>query len=136
MEEAIPDGSWGLFRLFGDGAVPSATALDGKRVIVQLREEADPETGGQYTLKRWRVTKRNPRRRRRGDRTLARKPRLRAEAVRREGRGHSGAGGVPRSGGMIARCMPDRAQARLRIEGARSPRRFRVHEGCLFRKPG
>ena len=57
MEDAIPDGSWGLFRLFTAGAVPAGTALDGKRVIVQLRGEADPETGGQYTLKRWRVTK-------------------------------------------------------------------------------
>jgi type III restriction enzyme len=58
MEDAIPDGSWGLFRLFTAGAVPVATALDGKRVIVQLRGVADPETGGQYTLKRWRVTQR------------------------------------------------------------------------------
>jgi hypothetical protein len=57
MEDAIPDGSWGLFRLFTAGAFPSPTALDGKRVIVQLRDEADPETGGRYTLKRWRVTK-------------------------------------------------------------------------------
>ncbi|MGH7270037.1 MAG: hypothetical protein ACREJ3_06360, partial [Polyangiaceae bacterium] len=32
------------------------TAIDGRRVIVQLRED-DPDTGGQYTLKRWRVTK-------------------------------------------------------------------------------
>jgi hypothetical protein len=53
----IPDGSWGLFRLFIGGAAPAPGALDGKRVIVQLRAEADPETGGQYTLKRWRVTK-------------------------------------------------------------------------------
>jgi type III restriction enzyme len=57
MEDAIPDGSWGLFRLFTTGAVPAATALDGKRVVVQLRDQADPETGGKYTLKRWRVTK-------------------------------------------------------------------------------
>jgi hypothetical protein len=57
MEDGIPDGSWGLFRLFTAGAVPAPGALDGKRVIVQLRAEADPETGGQYTLKRWRVTK-------------------------------------------------------------------------------
>lgn len=27
------------------------------RVVVQLRDEMDPETGGQYTLKRWRVTR-------------------------------------------------------------------------------
>lgn len=57
MEDAIPDGSWALFRLFSAGSVPAPTALDGKRVIVQLRDQADPETGGQYTLKRWRVTK-------------------------------------------------------------------------------
>jgi hypothetical protein len=57
MEDAIPDGSWGLFRLFAAGVAPPSTALDGKRVIVQLRAQADPETGGQYTLKRWRVTK-------------------------------------------------------------------------------
>jgi hypothetical protein len=57
MEDAIPDGSWALFRLFTGGTVPVPTALDGKRLIVQLREEADPETGGQYTLKRWKVTK-------------------------------------------------------------------------------
>jgi hypothetical protein len=54
-EDGIPDGSWGLFRLFTAGAVLAATALDGKRVIVQLRDQADPETGGRYTLKRWRV---------------------------------------------------------------------------------
>ncbi len=57
MEDGIPDGAWGLFRLFAPGAVPGPKALDGKRLIVQLREQADPETGGQYTLKRWRVTK-------------------------------------------------------------------------------
>lgn len=59
MEDAIPDGSWALFRVFGQGSTPSPTSLDGKRVIVQLREDADPETGGQYTLKRWKVTKRS-----------------------------------------------------------------------------
>ncbi|MDA4131822.1 MAG: S24 family peptidase, partial [Thaumarchaeota archaeon] len=57
MEDAIPDGSWALFRLFTAGCIPVTTALDGKRLIVQLREQADPETGGQYTLKRWKVTK-------------------------------------------------------------------------------
>jgi hypothetical protein len=57
MEEAIPDVSWGLFRMYPAGAAPAPTALDGKRVIIQLREATDPETGGQYTLKRWRVTK-------------------------------------------------------------------------------
>lgn len=57
MEDGIPDGSWGLFRLFAGGSVPAATALDGKRIVVQLRDVDDPETGGRYTLKRWRVTK-------------------------------------------------------------------------------
>ncbi len=55
METAIPDGSWALFRLFPHGVPPAATALDGRRVVVQLRDAADPETGGSYTLKRWRV---------------------------------------------------------------------------------
>jgi SOS-response transcriptional repressor LexA len=55
MEQAIPSGSWAVFRLFSEA--PSPTAIDGKRVIVQLRE-TDPDTGGQYTLKRWHVTRR------------------------------------------------------------------------------
>ena len=54
MEAAIPNGSWALFRLFA--VPPPPTALDGKRVVVQLRE-TDPDTGGQYTLKRWHVTR-------------------------------------------------------------------------------
>lgn len=58
MEDGIPDGSWGLFRMWPVGSAPSATALDGRRVVVQLRDETDPDTGGQYTLKRWKVTKR------------------------------------------------------------------------------
>ena len=57
MEPAIPDGCWALFRLFPDGVPPAATALDGMRVVVQLRETGDPEHGGRYTLKRWRVGK-------------------------------------------------------------------------------
>ncbi|HEX3694029.1 MAG TPA: S24 family peptidase [Polyangia bacterium] len=60
METAIPDGSWALFRLFPDGAPPAATALDGRRVVVQLRDATDPETGGRYTVKRWRVTATGP----------------------------------------------------------------------------
>ena len=55
METAIPDGCWALFRLFPGGASPAPTALDGKRVVVQLRNDTDPETGGSYTLKRWHV---------------------------------------------------------------------------------
>jgi len=57
MEPAIPDGCWALFRMFPGGAAPAATALDGRRVVVQLREAADPEHGGSYTLKRWHVVK-------------------------------------------------------------------------------
>ncbi len=60
METAIPDGSWALFRLFPEGVPPAATALDGRRVVVQLRDATDPETGGSYTLKRWRVTATSP----------------------------------------------------------------------------
>jgi hypothetical protein len=57
MEDGIPDGCWGLFRMWPAGSAPAATALDGHRVVVQLRDETDPETGGRYTLKRWKVTK-------------------------------------------------------------------------------
>jgi hypothetical protein len=57
METEIPDGSWGLFRAFAAGDAPAPTALDGRRVVVQLRNETDPETGGRYTLKRWKVTR-------------------------------------------------------------------------------
>jgi len=56
MEPSIPDGSWCLFRAFAAGEAPSATSLDGRRVVVQLRDDTDPDLGGQYTLKRWRVT--------------------------------------------------------------------------------
>jgi type III restriction enzyme len=59
MEEGIPQGSWALFRQYPNGFTPAATALDGKRLVVQLRDEADPDTGGKYTLKRWWVTKRD-----------------------------------------------------------------------------
>jgi SOS-response transcriptional repressor LexA len=59
MEDGIPDGSWGLFRMWPAGSAPSATALDGRRVVVQLRDATDPDTGGMYTLKRWKVTKRS-----------------------------------------------------------------------------
>jgi hypothetical protein len=55
MEPGIPDGAWGLFRSFPTEQ-PSATALDERRVVVQLPSKFDPETGA-YTLKRWKVTK-------------------------------------------------------------------------------
>ncbi|WP_437730162.1 hypothetical protein [Sorangium sp. So ce1335] len=56
MEPGVPDGSWAIFRMFPAGTAPAPTALDGRRVIVQLRDE-DPDTGGRYTFKRWRVTR-------------------------------------------------------------------------------
>lgn len=55
MEPGIPDGSFALFRIFAIGNTPSPRAIDGRRVLVQLRDQADPDTGGKYTLKRWRV---------------------------------------------------------------------------------
>lgn len=55
METAIPDGSWALFRLFPDGVPPAAIGLDGRRVVVQLRDATDAGTGGSYTIKPWRV---------------------------------------------------------------------------------
>lgn len=57
MEPGVPDGSLAIFRTFPGGAAPAPTALDGRRVIVQLRDDEDPDTGGRYTFKRWRVTK-------------------------------------------------------------------------------
>jgi hypothetical protein len=56
MERAIPNGSYALFRSFPVGDEPLATRLDGKRVVVQLEDNSDPETG-RYTLKRWKVTR-------------------------------------------------------------------------------
>lgn len=57
MEPHVPDGCWAMFRMFPAGSAPSAQALDGKRVVVQLRDQEDPDTGGRYTIKRWRVKK-------------------------------------------------------------------------------
>jgi hypothetical protein len=56
MEDGVPDGSMVLFRFLVPGGA-SAVALDGKRILVQVRDGTDPEGGGQYTLKRWKVTK-------------------------------------------------------------------------------
>lgn len=58
MEPGIPDGSWCLFRAFSTGA-PPPMALDGRRVVAELRDSSDPDTGGAYTLKRWRVAGRS-----------------------------------------------------------------------------
>ena len=55
MRPGILDDSWGLFRSFSGGGLPSATTLDERRVVVHLPTTMDPETGA-YTFKRWRVT--------------------------------------------------------------------------------
>jgi hypothetical protein len=60
MEPGAPDGSWAVFRMFPAGSAPSVVALDGRRVVVHLRDDEDRDTGGRYTLKRWRVAKRGP----------------------------------------------------------------------------
>jgi uncharacterized protein len=51
MNRRIPHGSWNLFR-----AAPAGTR-EGKVVVVQHRDIADPDTGGRYTLKRYRSEK-------------------------------------------------------------------------------
>ncbi len=47
MEPTIPDGSYCLF------AAPVQGTRQGKNVLVQLRDAADPETGERYTVKRY-----------------------------------------------------------------------------------
>ena len=47
MEPAIPDGAYVLFRS------PVEGSRQGKTVLVQLRDAADPETGQRYTVKRF-----------------------------------------------------------------------------------
>lgn len=51
MEPAIPDGSYCLF------SAPVAGTRQGKTVLVQLRDAADPETGERYTVKRYQSEK-------------------------------------------------------------------------------
>jgi DUF2075 family protein len=51
MNRRIPNGSWNLFR-----AAP-AGSREGKVVVVQHRGIADPDTGGRYTIKRYRSEK-------------------------------------------------------------------------------
>jgi len=51
MEPTIPDGSYCIFRRYEGGT------RDGKVVLAQYRDIADPETGGSYTVKRYRSTK-------------------------------------------------------------------------------
>ena len=47
MEPLIPDGSYCLF------SAPVTGTRQGKIILVQLRDEVDPETGERYTLKRY-----------------------------------------------------------------------------------
>jgi SOS-response transcriptional repressor LexA len=51
MEPAIPDGSYCLFAWPADGS------RQGKTVLVELRDAADPETGQRYTIKRYESAK-------------------------------------------------------------------------------
>jgi SOS-response transcriptional repressor LexA len=51
MEPAIPDGAYCLF------AAPVEGPRQGKIVLVQLRDSADPETGQRYTVKRYQSKK-------------------------------------------------------------------------------
>lgn len=48
MEPTIPDGAWCLFNRAGAGS------RDGQVVLAQHHEIADPDTGGSYTVKRYR----------------------------------------------------------------------------------
>jgi SOS-response transcriptional repressor LexA len=47
MEPAIPDGSYCLF------STPVEGSRQGRTVLVQLRDDKDPETGERYTVKRY-----------------------------------------------------------------------------------
>ncbi len=51
MEPRIPDGSYCLF------SAPVTGTRQGKTVLVQLRDQIDPETGERYTLKRYQSEK-------------------------------------------------------------------------------
>ena len=51
MEPQIPDGSWCLFR------APVEGTRQGKTVLVQLRDDIDPETDQRYTVKRYKSEK-------------------------------------------------------------------------------
>ena len=51
MEPAIPDGAWCLFR------APVEGTRQGKIVLVQMRDDTDPESGQRYTVKRYRSEK-------------------------------------------------------------------------------
>ena len=47
MEPIIPDGAYCLF------AAPVGGSRQGKTVLVQMRDAADPESGERYTVKRY-----------------------------------------------------------------------------------
>jgi SOS-response transcriptional repressor LexA len=51
----VPNGAWVMFRRYGTN-VPSVGALDGRRLLLELRDATDPENGGRYTVKRLRIT--------------------------------------------------------------------------------
>ena len=51
MEPTIPDGSLCVFRFAVEGT------RQGRVLLVQKRDLTDPETGGSYTVKRYRSTK-------------------------------------------------------------------------------
>ena len=51
MEPRIPDGSWCLFR------APVEGTRQGKTVLVELRDDTDPETNQRYTVKRYKSEK-------------------------------------------------------------------------------
>ena len=51
MEPAIPDGAWCLFR------APVEGTRQGRIVLVQMRDDTDPESGQRYTVKRYRSEK-------------------------------------------------------------------------------
>ncbi len=51
MEPVIPDGAYCLF------ATPVTGTRQGRTVLVQLRDEVDPDTGLRFTVKRYRSEK-------------------------------------------------------------------------------
>jgi SOS-response transcriptional repressor LexA len=51
MEPRIPDGAWCLFR------APVEGSRQGRILLVEHRDIADPDTGGSYTVKRYRSEK-------------------------------------------------------------------------------
>ena len=51
MSPTIPDGAWCLFR------APVEGTREGKTVLVEMRDDTDPESGQRYTVKRYRSEK-------------------------------------------------------------------------------